>query len=71
VPVAEGEEPQHFFSLRVADPDLAALAQLLAVAAAAGLLGKGRLQRAAPPLPKEAVDSIKTDIEEIRERALR
>jgi uncharacterized membrane protein YqjE len=46
-------------------------AALLAVAAAAAALGKGRLQRATPPLPKDAVDSIKTDIEEIKERARR
>jgi uncharacterized membrane protein YqjE len=46
-------------------------AALLAVAAAAAALGKGRLQKATPPLPKDAVDSIKTDIEEIKERARR
>ena len=46
-------------------------AALLAGAAAAALLGKGRLQRAAPPLPEDAVDSIKTDVEEIKERARR
>jgi uncharacterized membrane protein YqjE len=46
-------------------------AALLAVAAAATLLGKGRLQKAAPPLPEQAVGSIKTDVEEIRERAHR
>jgi hypothetical protein len=44
---------------------------LLAVAAMAALLGKGRLQRAAPPLPQEAVSSVKTDVEEIKERARR
>jgi hypothetical protein len=42
---------------------------LLAVAAAAALMGKGRLQKATPPVPQEAVDSIKTDVEEIKERA--
>jgi uncharacterized membrane protein YqjE len=46
-------------------------AALLAIAAAAASLGKGRLQKATPPLPKDAVDSIKTDIEEIKERARR
>jgi uncharacterized membrane protein YqjE len=46
-------------------------AALLAVAAAAALLGKGRLRKATPPVPKEAVGSIKTDVEEIRERARR
>ena len=44
---------------------------LLAVAAAAVLVGKGRLAQATPPVPGEAVDSIKTDAEEIRERARR
>jgi uncharacterized membrane protein YqjE len=44
---------------------------LLAVAAAAALLGKGRLQEVAPPLPEDAVASIKTDVEEIKERARR
>ncbi len=46
-------------------------AVLLAVAAAAALAGKGRLQKAAPPVPDEAVDSIKSDVQEIRERARR
>jgi hypothetical protein len=44
---------------------------LLAVAAAAVLVGKGRLAQATPPVPGEAVDSIKTDAEEIKERARR
>jgi Putative Actinobacterial Holin-X, holin superfamily III len=46
-------------------------AALLAAAAAAALVGKGRLQQATPPVPAEAVDSIKTDVEEIKERARR
>jgi Putative Actinobacterial Holin-X, holin superfamily III len=46
-------------------------AALLAVAGAAALLGKSRLQKAAPPVPQEAVGSIKTDVEEIKERARR
>jgi Flp pilus assembly protein TadB len=46
-------------------------AALLAIAAAAALLGKGRLRKATPPLPEEAVDSIRTDVEAIRERARR
>jgi hypothetical protein len=46
-------------------------AALLAAAAAAALVGKGRLQKATPPVPEETVDSIKTDIEEITERARR
>ena len=44
---------------------------LLAVAGAAALLGKSRLQRAAPPVPAETVDSVKTDVEEIKQRARR
>ena len=39
---------------------------LLAVAGVAALLGKFRLQHAAPPVPKEAIASIKTDMDEIR-----
>jgi uncharacterized membrane protein YqjE len=46
-------------------------AALLAVAAAAALMGKGRLQRATPPLPQEAVGSVKAGVEEIKERARR
>ena len=46
-------------------------AALLAAAAAAALVGKGRLQKATPPVPEETVDSIKTDVEEIKERARR
>jgi|SRR5579875_121032 hypothetical protein len=46
-------------------------AALLAVAAAVALLGKGRLQKAAPPLPDQAVARIKTDVDVIRERARR
>jgi hypothetical protein len=46
-------------------------AALLAVAVAAAVVGKGRLQKATPPVPEEAVDSIKTDVEEIKERARR
>lgn len=44
---------------------------LLAVAGVAALLGNGRLQKATPPVPKEAVSSVKTDVEEIKERARR
>jgi len=44
---------------------------LLAVAGAAALMGKGRLQKATPPVPREAVGSVKTDVEEIKERARR
>jgi hypothetical protein len=44
---------------------------LLATAGIAALLGKQRLQRATPPVPKEAVASAKADVEEIKERAHR
>ncbi|HEX4659368.1 MAG TPA: phage holin family protein [Streptosporangiaceae bacterium] len=42
---------------------------LLAVSAAAALVGKGRLHKATPPVPEQAVGSVKADIEEIKERA--
>ena len=44
---------------------------LLLVAAVAALLGRGRLQRAAPPVPGQAVARIKTDVDVIKERARR
>jgi VIT1/CCC1 family predicted Fe2+/Mn2+ transporter len=46
-------------------------AALLAVAAAMALVGKGRLRKATPPVPEETVDNLKTDVEEIKERARR
>jgi hypothetical protein len=46
-------------------------AVLLAVAGVAALIGKGRLQQATPPVPEETVSSVKTDVEEIKERARR
>jgi hypothetical protein len=46
-------------------------AVLLAVAGVAALIGKGRLQRAAPAVPEETVSSLKADVEEIKERARR
>jgi hypothetical protein len=46
-------------------------AALLAAAAATALMGKGRLQKATPPVPEETAGSIKTDVEEIKERARR
>ena len=42
---------------------------LLAVSAAAALLGKGRLQKVTPAVPEQAIGSVKADVEEIRERA--
>ena len=58
----------------VIQPWLAALAVgvvLLAVAGGAALAGKGRLSRATPPVPEETVNSVKTDVAEIKERAHR
>jgi hypothetical protein len=46
-------------------------AALLAIAGTAALLGKGRLQKAAHPVPEQTVASIKTDVDVIRERARR
>ena len=59
---------------RVLAPWLSALivgVALLAVAGLVAMTGKSRLQRAAPPVPQEAVHSVKTDVEEIKERARR
>ena len=39
---------------------------LLAAAGIAALLGKKRVQEAAPPVPSRAVDSVKRDIETVR-----
>jgi uncharacterized membrane protein YqjE len=44
---------------------------LLAVAGVAALMGKGRLQKATPPVPEETVTSVKADVGEIKERARR
>ena len=41
-------------------------AGLLAVSSAAALLGRGQLQKAAPPVPEQAVQSVKADVEEIK-----
>jgi hypothetical protein len=46
-------------------------AALLAAAAVAALVGKGRLQKVTPPVPEQTADSIKTDVEVIKERARR
>ena len=40
---------------------------LLTAAGCAAALGRRRLRRATPPLPEEAVASVKADVEEIRE----
>ncbi len=44
---------------------------LLAVAAVLGLRGKRQVSGAVPPVPGQAVDSVKADIQEIKERARR
>ncbi len=46
-------------------------AALLAIAAVAALIGRGRLQKTVPPVPEEAVGSVKADVEEIKERTRR
>jgi hypothetical protein len=46
-------------------------AALLAGAACAALIGKQRLSKATPPVPHDAVASVKADVEEIKERAHR
>ncbi|HEY3904110.1 MAG TPA: phage holin family protein [Streptosporangiaceae bacterium] len=44
---------------------------LLAMAGLAALVGKGRLSQATPPVPKETAESLKSDVEVIKERARR
>jgi uncharacterized membrane protein YqjE len=46
-------------------------AALLVVAAVAALMGRGRLQKTVPPVPEEAVGSVKADVAEIKERTRR
>jgi hypothetical protein len=58
----------------VVQPWLAALivgVALLAIAGVAALMGKGRIRQATPPVPTQAVESVKSDLEEIKERARR
>jgi uncharacterized membrane protein YqjE len=57
---------------RVVQPWLAALivgAALLVISAVAALLGKARLRRAVPPVPRQAAENVKADIDEIKEAA--
>jgi len=59
---------------RVLEPWLAALivgAALLLVSGVAALLGRARLKKAVPLVPAQATDSVKADVNEIRERAHR
>jgi Flp pilus assembly protein TadB len=46
-------------------------AAVLAVSAVAALLGKGKLSKATPVVPEQAVESVKADVEEIKESAHR
>jgi len=46
-------------------------AALLAGATALAMLGRSHMRKATPPMPTEAVDSVKTDVAEIKERAHR
>ena len=46
-------------------------AVLLAAAGVVALVGRRRLQRAAPPVPEETIASVKADVEEIKERTHR
>ena len=43
-------------------------AALLAAAGCAAALGRQRLHKAGPPVPEEAVASVRADVDEIRER---
>jgi hypothetical protein len=52
-------------------PWLAALIVGLALFAASGVAaaaGRGRFRRATPPMPEQAVEGAKADVEEVRER---
>lgn len=44
---------------------------LLAVAGVMALMGRRELRRAVPPTPREAIDGVRADVEEIKERAHR
>lgn len=44
---------------------------LFLVAGVLGAMGRGQLARAVPPVPQEAMDSVKADVEEIKGRAHR
>jgi uncharacterized membrane protein YqjE len=55
-------------------PWLAALivgVALFAVAGIAALAGKGQIKKATPPVPSRATDSVKADVEQIKESAHR
>jgi len=44
---------------------------LLVIAGVAALMGKSQVSKAVPPMPEQAVQSVKDDVEEIKERAHR
>jgi hypothetical protein len=44
---------------------------LLAAAGVVALRGKQKVQAASPPVPEEAVESVKADVQEVKERARR
>ena len=43
----------------------------LAVSGIAALIGKSRLTKATPPVPKEAIGSVQADVQEVKEKAHR
>jgi Putative Actinobacterial Holin-X, holin superfamily III len=59
---------------RVLAPWLSALivgAVLLVTAGIVALMGRAKLRQASPPIPGDAVQSVKADVDEIKERAHR
>ncbi|MDX8153531.1 phage holin family protein [Patulibacter brassicae] len=53
------------------DAWLAALivgAALLALSGVMALTGKGQVQRATPPVPEQATESVRADVDEVKER---
>ncbi len=42
---------------------------LLAVAGVLALLGRSRVQKATPPLPEQAIETVKADVQEAKARA--
>ena len=46
-------------------------AALLAVSGIAALIGKSRLTKATPPVPKEAIGSVQAEVQELKEKAHR
>jgi hypothetical protein len=44
---------------------------LLGIAGVLALLGRGQVRAAAPPTPRQTIDSVKADVEVVKERARR